>query len=504
MKRLAMLAACVALALPCAARAAARFAVVVGNNEGATGRARLWFAEKDAERFARALRELGDFAPERVVLLQGATPSAVRETLAATEARIASARAAGERALLVLYFSGHAGAQGLELGDQRIGYDELRKLVNGSAAEAKVAIVDACEAGTLTQVKGAMAAPALDFPLPEDAVQGTAFLASTAVGEAAQESQAIGGSFFTHHLEVALRGAGDMDGDGQVTLAEAFRYTASRTVAGTAATEAGAQHPTYDFKMSGRGDVVLADLRRAEASLRIPADQGATYLFRGPRELLAEVPAAAAPMTLALPAGHYAIERRSDLGRATAQLDLLRGDVRDLPMLQPTRYEIARAKGGPAPTLIFLGGGVASYPLANLGLTPVLRAGVRQEFGQMVARLRVDLARRDVVDQGLDYSFSRVGGALGLLTPLSVGRFLIEAGGELGYGWSWQDIAGGQMSKSGGDLFAGPTGTVSTRVGPVRVGLDGSFGAQLFKLNGETTVRPQASFGLVVLFGMGR
>jgi len=503
-KRLAtVLAACVVLALPCAARAAARFAVVVGNNQGALGRARLWFAEKDAERFARALRELGDFAPERVVLLQGMTPASVRETLAATEARIATARAAGERALLVVYFSGHAGAQGLELGDQRISYDELRKFVSGSAAEAKVAIVDACEAGALTQVKGAMAAPALDFPLPEEAVQGTAYLASTAIGEAAQESQAIGGSFFTHHLEVALRGAGDLDGDGQVTLAEAFRYTSSRTVAGTSATEGGVQHPTYDFKMSGRGDVVLADLRRAEASLRIPADQGATYLVRGPRELLAEVPAGTLPITLALPSGHYAVERRSDLGRATAQFDLVRGVVRDMPPLQPTRYEMARAKGGPAPTLVFLGGGVASYPLDNFGFAPVVRAGVRQELGQFVARLRIDLAKRAVVDQGLHYSFSRVGGTLGLLTPVSLGRVLVEAGGEVGYGWSWQDVAGG-LSKSGGDLFAGPTATATVRAGPLRIGLDGSFGAQLFKLNGASTVRPQASLALVLLFGMGR
>jgi hypothetical protein len=502
-KRIAALAACAALAVPCAARAAARFAVVIGNNHGAAGRARLWFAEKDAERFATALRELGDFAPDRIVLLQGGTPSAVHEALAATEARIASARASGDRALLVVYFSGHAGPQGLELGDQRIGYDELRKAVTSSTAEAKVAIVDACEAGALTQVKGALAAPALDFPLPEDAVQGTAFLASTAVGESALESQAIGGSFFTHHLEIALRGAGDMDGDGQVTLAEAFRYTSSRTVAGTAGTESGAQHPTYDFKMSGRGDVILADLRRAEASLRIPADQGATYLFRGPRELLAEVPATTAPITLALPSGHYAVERRSDLGRATAQLDLVRGDVRDLPPLRPTRYEMARAKGGPVPTLAFLGGGIASYPLAHFGFAPVVRAGVRQELGQVVARLRVDVARQQVFDQGLQYGFSRVGGTLGLLTPVWFGSVMLEAGGELGYGWSWQDITGGP-SRSGGDLFAGPTASVTTRLGPVRVGLDGSFGAQLFKLNGASTVRPQGSLGFVMLFGMGR
>src|SRR5207253_3195573 len=83
-------------------------------------------------------------------------------------------------------------------------------------------------------------------------------------------SAAIGGSFFTHHFEVGLRGAADSDGDGQVTLAEAFRYTSVRTTSGTAATEAGPQHPTYDIRMSGRGDVVLADLRRAEATLRLP------------------------------------------------------------------------------------------------------------------------------------------------------------------------------------------------------------------------------------------
>ena len=55
-----------------------------------------------------------------------------------------------------------------------------------------------------------------------------------------------------------------------------------------------------------------------------------------------------------------------------------------------------------------------------------------------------------------------------------------------------------------GDLFAGPTAIVSTRVGSMRIGLDASFGAQLFKLNGESAVRPQATLGLVALFGVGQ
>ncbi|HEY6106752.1 MAG TPA: caspase family protein, partial [Anaeromyxobacteraceae bacterium] len=368
------------LLLPTAAAAAARFAVVVGNDRGGAARQPLFFAEKDAQGFRRTLVELGDFTEDRVALLQGAGVRQFREALAATEAKMALARSAGEKGLLVVYYSGHAGAEGLELGPDVLGWQELRALVARSGAEAKVVIVDACESGGLTQVKGATAAPALDFALPpEDSVQGTAFIASTAVGEAAQESAALGGSFFTHHLEVALRGAGDADGDGLVTLAEAFRYTAARTVSGTAGTRSGPQHPTYEFKMSGRGDVVLADLRRAEARLVLPPDPGTLYVLKGPKALLAEVPGQAERLSLALPAGRYAVERRAPEGRATAELSLARGETRELPPLVPTRYELARAKGGPMPGVLYAGAGVATMGLPGFGVAPLGRIGLRQE-----------------------------------------------------------------------------------------------------------------------------
>jgi len=222
--------ATLALALPLAAGAVpGRVAVVAGMNQGAPGRPRLWFAERDAERFERALVELGDFSPDGVELLRAPTAASFREALARAELRIQAARASGERTLLLIFYSGHAGAGGLEFGPDRVGYDELKSAAATSSAEAKVVVVDACEAGALTQVKGARAEARVDFALPTDEVRGTAFIASTAVGEAAQESAAIGGSFFTHHLDVALRGAGDTDGDGRVTLAEAFAYTASAT-----------------------------------------------------------------------------------------------------------------------------------------------------------------------------------------------------------------------------------------------------------------------------------
>ena len=197
--------------------------MVVGNDRGDAGRPRLWYAEKDAERMYRALRELGDFDPNGTVLLQGKRPNDVVAAVHALEPRIQASKAKGERTLLVFYYSGHAASGGLEMGGDRLPFDQLRGLVAASGAETRIAIVDACEAGLLTQVKGASAVPALAFALPsDDQVSGTAFIASTAVGEQAQESAALGGSFFTHHLEVAMRGAGDADGDGRVTLAEAF------------------------------------------------------------------------------------------------------------------------------------------------------------------------------------------------------------------------------------------------------------------------------------------
>jgi hypothetical protein len=476
-------------------------ALVAGANIGAPGRARLWFAEKDAERFGLALSELGDFAPEAVELQRGLGARAFREALERAEARVSAARAAGEKTLLVVYYSGHAGQGGLEFGSERVGYDELKEAARRSSAEARVVIVDACEAGTLTQVKGARAEARVDFPLPVDEVRGTAFIASTAVGENAQESAAIGGSFFTHHLETALRGAGDADGDGMVTLAEAFRYTASATVAATSVTQAGAQHPTYDFRMSGRGDVVLADLRRAEARLLVPADPGSLYVLRGPRGLVTEVPAGTSELALGLPAGRYAVERRAPEGRASGDVQLARGEVRAIPRLTPTRYEQARAKGGPASTEWWVGGGVHLVGLPGApGVVPALRAGLRREIGPLGLVLHADYAFGDAGDAGFSYAYTRLGLGASLLYPLAGSRVLLEGGADLGGGWNAQGLGDGRHFETA-DGTAALALRLSAPLGRLRAALDLAAGARLLRFNGEPSVHPAATATLLVLYG---
>ncbi|HET7788088.1 MAG TPA: caspase family protein [Myxococcales bacterium] len=495
----AALAALLAVAAP--AGAAQRFAVIAGNDEGSQGRARLWYAQKDADRMSLALRELGDFPAANMVLLEGKDADAVRNAIASLDQKILQAKAGGERTLLFFYYSGHAGDRGLELGSSVLKYSDLRALVNASPADAKVAIVDACDAGRLTQAKGASFVSAVDFALPSDEVEGTAFIASSAAGESAQESAAIGGSFFTHHFEIGLRGAADADGDGQVTLSEAFRYTSVRTTSGTAATEAGPQHPMYDIKMSGRGDVVLADLRRAEATLRFPPDSRATFILHGPHNLLAEVPGAAEPLALALPAGRYTVERRAPEGRAQAELTLARADVLTLPTLSPTRYERARQKGGPAPMVAFLGGGVTTVSLPGFGFAPAVRAGLRAELGQFGLRFHAEVATKEVTDQFAHYTYWSATSGLALVTPLLYGPVFVEGGIMGGYGIASQSIkAPGIESHTGAGPLAGGVLQATMRVGRMRLGLDLDVEARFFRLNDASVAKPAASLSLVALF----
>jgi hypothetical protein len=352
-------------------------------------------------------------------------------------------------------------------------------------------------------VRGATLAPAIDFALPTGDVQGTAYVASTALGEAAQESAQLGGSFFTHHLDVAIRGAGDADLDGLVTLAEAFRYTAAQTVSATAATARGPQHPTYDFRMAGRGDVVLSDLRRAEAHLRIPADPGALYLLRGPRAISVEVAAGSSELRLALPAGRYEVERRARNGRARGGVGLARGDDRPLPLLEPTRYEVARSKGGPRPGELFAGLGAQLVSMPAGGVAPAVRVGLRREVGPAGLVLSADYAFKSVRDRALSYDYWRVGGDAALLVPIAGGRRLVEGGVVAGYGWASQTLKD-RRSFTAGDATAGFLVRASLPVGRMRAALDLAGGARTFELNDGRTVRPAAMASLVVLYGFAR
>jgi hypothetical protein len=121
-------------------------------------------------------------------------------------------------------------------------------------------------------------------------MRGHVFLTSSSEDEAAQESDLLGASFFTHYLVSGLRGAADVSGDGAVTLNEAYRFAFDETLGRTASTRGGAQHPAYDISMSGTGDVVMTDLRQTSVSLILgEALRGRCFVRNGRGQLVVEL-----------------------------------------------------------------------------------------------------------------------------------------------------------------------------------------------------------------------
>ncbi|HET9988985.1 MAG TPA: caspase family protein, partial [Kofleriaceae bacterium] len=212
-----------------------RFAVIVGDNAGAADEQRLRFAESDAQHVAELLGEVGGVPEENQVVLRGKSADQMRRALIATNERIRTGQHAGRDAVLIVYYSGHGDADALHLGDSQLSLRELEALVRGSAAQVRILVIDACRSGAVTRVKGGRPAPPIVLSNTEELDgEGVIVLTASAAGEDAQESDDVGGSFFTHYLLSALRGAADDNGDQLVTVAEAFRYTRDRTILASA------------------------------------------------------------------------------------------------------------------------------------------------------------------------------------------------------------------------------------------------------------------------------
>lgn len=302
---LAALLMLVAALAPSAALAGVhRYAVIVGANYGGDDLEPLRYAEDDARRMARVLTELGGFEPGDVTLLLATTPAQAKAAIAKV-----GASARGED-LFLFYYSGHADARGLRLGRELYPFDALKADIRAVNADVHLGILDACRSGTITRVKGATVVdPFLDERLD---TEGEAWITASSDTEKAQESDQLQSSFFTYYLVSGLRGAADT-GDGAVSLNEAYTYAYARTVERTTATQVGAQHPAYDFRLQGQGDLQLTSLDRASARVTLPAETAGTVLIlREPEGVyVAEVvKTPGKPMVIALEPGLYRLRRR--------------------------------------------------------------------------------------------------------------------------------------------------------------------------------------------------
>lgn len=517
-----------------------RFAVVLGNNAGSGAQPPLRYAETDASRMGRVLVELGDVAPEDLFLLTGRGVREVEQAVQEVRRRVDDLhRQPDTRAVVLFYYSGHSDGEALELGAERLSYPTLKALLAGTRAELKVAIVDACRSGAAVQEKGGRPAPGFTIRLADQlTARGEVFITSSAHDESALESAEVMGSYFTHNLISGLRGAADTSGDRQITLAEAYRYAYDRTVSATAITPMGAQHPAYDYKLQGSGELVLASLIRGSSTLQLPAGADRAVVTDLSRDqVVAEVMPGAA-REIALSPGIYGLRLLRGGQTMGGRFQIEKGTRYAVRWedLEPISAPRVAMKGAATPAL---GSGV--------GLTQPVGGGASPPARPPVARAphapRVEGARREgalfslslggtaaaLEQAGLQgalrlsveptprtgFSFAVVGSGGSALTSdvsetqlqiragyraaLKSDRLFFSMGAEAGAAHLWIADAAGDRSRFG--LVAGPRAALRVRVGgPAWLGIEAEAPLTLFDDGAglRAAITPSAVLGMAL------
>lgn len=429
------------------------YLVSAGNNLGKEDEPALRFAEQDATRFASLLSRLAGMPAQNSVLVLGEKADSLRDVLSDLNARIrARAGAGGERTTLVVFYSGHADATGLHLGESNLPFRELRNLVAGSAADVRVLIMDACRSGDVTRVKGG--APDGDFEITAQnslETEGLAIITSSAAGEDSYESTRLGASFFSHHLINALRGAADKNRDGQITLDEAYQYTYVQTLRSSGRTRE-IQHPTFLYELKGKGQLVLIRLANDwERSGRLEIDQPGTYLVFEESEdgkLAAEFAVSEKGTRLLLPAGDYFIQRRGRTHYREYRVSLAPGQEQLLNAVDHRTVEYARLlrKGGGERSVVaglMVSGGIRSGLLDGQAYLGQAQIGATLDLPWLTFGLRARFAWSDFQAASglLETSHKEVGVGLTAQRYLDLSGFSLGLGLLLEGAYHWQDYA---------------------------------------------------------------
>lgn len=426
----------VAALLPTAAAAQVeKFAMVVGNDAGQPPDVALRYSETDAARMAAVLQEVGGVRPENLVLLRGQDAATVRRALIAVNDRV---RAARGQAVLIVYYSGHADAGALHLGGSSFELAELEQLVRGSAASFRLLVLDACRSGALTRVKGGAPIPPFEIRVDERvAGEGAVFLTSSSASEDSQESDDIKGSFFSHSLISGLLGAADENGDGRVTLDEAYRYAYDATLRASSRTFAGLQHPTFQYEVRGQGNLVLSTLdASAPGRAWVSLPEGRTWLlFQNGEEgaVVAEVGARDKSRRLSVRPGRYFVRGRGADVLLEGSFDAPAGAAiaLDESRLRKTAYERLVRKGGGAARAamsVEASGRVRSSLLDDSGGCAGAALGVAVAFHSLTLTPRLGWCRSGFAGPGLQATLDEYDLELSAAHAWDLGAVSVEVG----------------------------------------------------------------------------
>lgn len=285
-----------------------RFAFIVGANDGGHERAQLRYANSDATAFANVLMELGGVARQDLLLVTDANRQALTDGFKQLTRMLKEAQNHVQKTEVLFYYSGHSDERGLLLRNSIYSYKEMKRQIDIIPARIRIGVLDSCASGTLVRLKGGRRTAPFLIDSSSKA-EGVAFITSASADESAQESDSVGGSYFTHFFVTGLRGAADVNRDGRVTLTESYAYAFDETLYRTADTQAGPQHPNYDFRLTGTGDLVLTDLRQTNAMMIFASEiKGRIFVRDGSGNLIAEInKRSKRPIKLGIQPGKYEV-----------------------------------------------------------------------------------------------------------------------------------------------------------------------------------------------------
>lgn len=341
--------------------AAARFAIVIGNNRVENGRGSdLRYADDDAVATHQLLTDAGVDSTLLVSLDEDSQRlyrdlgphGAPRErdlddTFRALSEKMRAVAQRGVDTELLIFYSGHGdvqeGGEGyVVLEDGRLTRTKLHDLLARSPAAHNHVFVDACRSYFLVFDRGPGGErQPYTQPFGDDAVparlSNTGFVLSTSSGRDSHEWERYQGGILSYELRSALRGAADADGDGRVTYSElgAFLETANQSIPNARFRPDFMVRPPAE----NRQQEVLRWTNDA-APLRVDGSLGHIYIesARGER-LLDAHPNTEQTLTLHVPPTRPLFVRQSD--EAAERKIRTRGPV-DVSLLRPTRPEIAR------------------------------------------------------------------------------------------------------------------------------------------------------------------
>jgi caspase domain-containing protein len=452
--------AVVIVCVPVASAAAnARYAVVIGVNAGDANETILRYAEADARRVAETMRNVGSFLPENIVVLTAVKGDDVRRAMIDLNARL---RDRGEGSMLFVFYSGHADAEALHLGGTRLSLDEIQNLTVGSPAQTRVLVVDSCRSGALTRVKGGKQGPTFEIrTTPPAAASGFAILTSSAAGEDAQESDQLQASVFTHHLVSGLLGAADDNRDGRISIDEAFGYASGRTLAATALSLPGPQHPTYRLDVRGRADVWLTEPGARTGSrgvLSFPS-QG-TYLVQSggfDGSIVAELSADGPGGTLTVDAGRYSVSERTPQYLRQGTFVVAARGTTAVRLEEMRRVDYARVvrKGATELTRSWSAFALVGVrgDLLDLGSAAGARLGARLDLRPLSLELSLGANRADRANSRLDIVSYETALSVTGLHVFDMPRWSLGLGLEVGGAWLAQRFS--DPGTRDRDAFAG-------------------------------------------------